>query len=125
MPTCSVQFAGVSRGLPATFADYEAVARVDFALSPRDQLFFRYLFTQPIYSPNPNGAGQFGVPAEEGWTNTITRNQQAALDWTRNWTSHLVNQVRFSYVREVSMFQQGGYPNCLANELGACPRSMP
>ena len=29
----------------------------------------------------------------------LARNQQAALDWTRNWTTHLVNQVRFSYVR--------------------------
>jgi len=121
LPTCTVDFAGVSRGLPATFNDYEAVGRVDFTLSPRDQLFFRYLFTQPIFSPNSAAPGQFGVPAEEGWPNTITRNQQAALDWTRNWTSHLVNQLRFSYVREVSVFEAGAYPNCLAGALGACP----
>ena len=119
---CSVAFDGVSRSLPAVFNDYEAVARVDFALSPRDQFFVRYLFTEPTFGGSDSSAvGQFGDAGEGGTLTQLARNQQIALDWTRNWTSHLVNQVRFSYVREVTASLGGAYPACSAGSVGACP----
>jgi len=117
---CQVVFNGVSRSLPSLDNDYEAIGRVDMVLSPKDQLFVRYLFTQPEGEPTST-PGQFGVFAEEGSEINVSRNQQAALDWTRNWTNHLVNQVRFSYVREFSGFLGGAYPACSGASLGACP----
>jgi len=121
LAACNVQFGGVSRNLPAIANDYEAVARVDFVLSPKDQLFVRYLFVQPLLGGSNVSPAQFGTAAEGGTVSFGGRNQQAALDWTRNWTTHLVNQVRFSYVRAFSGFQGGGFPDCLAANLGACP----
>jgi len=116
-----VQMDGITRSLPAIFNDYEAVARVDFALSPRDNLFFRYLFTQFVDAGGNGAAGQFGTPAEEGTEDDLARNQQAAVDWTRNWTSHLVNQIRVSYVRAFAGFQNGDYLGCTTSAIGTCP----
>jgi hypothetical protein len=118
---CSVQFAGVSRTLPSIANDYEVVARVDMAMSPRDQLFVRYLFTQPLLAGSNVSPAQFGNSAEGGTVSFGGRNQQIALDWTRSWSTFFVNQVRFSYVREFSGFQGGAFPDCTAGDLGACP----
>jgi len=119
---CSVQFSGISRTLPNVFNDYEAVARVDFVLSPKDQFFVRYLFTQPIFAGSQSSAvGQFGNAAEGGTLDQLARNQQIALDWTRNMSTHLVNQVRFSYVREVTSSQNGSFPGCTPSALSGCP----
>jgi len=116
-----VQLAGVSRSLAAIYNDYESVARVDFVLSPRDNLFFRYLFIQNINAGFNGGAGQFGIPAEEGTQDVVARNQQAAVDWTRNWTSHLVNQVRFSYLRNFAGWQNGDFLGCTSATITSCP----
>ncbi|MGA9207030.1 MAG: hypothetical protein WB347_04460, partial [Terriglobales bacterium] len=116
-----VQFDGVTRSLPAIYNDYESVARVDFALSPRDNLFVRYLFTQPVSAGGNGALGQFGTAAEEGTQDVFARNQQAAVDWTRNWTSHLVNQLRFSYVRAFSGEQNGDYLGCTPGSINSCP----
>jgi hypothetical protein len=116
-----VDLEGVTRTLPAIFNDYEATGRVDFALSPRDNLFVRYLFTQPV-SAGFNGAlAQFSTIPEDGTQDVFARNQQAAVDWTRNWTSHLVNQVRFSFVREFSGEQNGNFIGCTPAAINACP----
>jgi hypothetical protein len=52
-----------------------------------------------------------------------SRNQQIALDWTRNWSNNLVNQARFGYVRLGVFFQGGTFPNCTvaAFSSGVCP----
>ncbi|MGO9210855.1 MAG: TonB-dependent receptor domain-containing protein [Terriglobales bacterium] len=119
---CSgVEFGNVTRSLPAVFNDYEAVGRVDFVLSPRDQLFFRYLFTQNVFGGSDSAPGQDTSAAASGTPDDLARNQQAALDWTRNWSTHLVNQVRFSYVRAVSSFQNGGFLGCTPASLSSCP----
>ena len=116
-----VEFGNVTRSLPAVFNDYEAVARVDFVLSPRDQLFFRYLFTQNVFGGSDSPPGQDTSAAASGTPDDLARNQQGALDWTRNWSTHLVNQVRFSYVRAVSSFQNGGFLGCTPASLNSCP----
>ena len=116
-----VQMDGVTRSLSSIFNDYEGVARVDFVLSPRDNLFFRYLFTQLVFAGGNGAAGQFGTPAEEGTEDDLVRNSQAALDWTRNWTTHLVNQVRFSYLRSFSGFQNGDFLGCTSAAINTCP----
>jgi hypothetical protein len=117
---CAVEFAGITRSVPAPANSYDVTGRADFVLSPKDQFFARYLFTQDFIGNN--GAGQFGDVAEGGAVTFLGRNQQIALDWTRNVTNHLVNQVRFSYVREASSFPAGSYPTCLPSALGTgCP----
>ncbi len=117
---CAVDFAGISRTVASPANNYQATGRVDFTLSPRDQLFVRYLFNQSFVGNN--GPAQFGTIAQGGTGDFLGRDQQIALDWTRNWTTHLVNQARFSYVREASSFPAGSFPNCLPTGLGGnCP----
>jgi len=123
LPACDVQFAGISRSVPAPANTYEATGRVDFVLSPKDQFFARYLFTQFFLGGPLNNPAQFGDIAEGSAINALGRDQQIALDWTRNLTTRLVNQLRFSYVREASSFPADGYPKCLAAQIGtaSCP----
>ena len=100
----------------------KSVGRVDFALSPRDQFFTRYLFQQQVFAGGFGSVAQYGNGAEGGTLDSPDRAQQIALDWTRNWTPHLVNQARFGYVRLFAGTGSGtSDPTCTTANLGNCP----
>ncbi len=120
--SCTAQFGGITRSLPGIYNDYESVGRVDFALSPRDQFFTRYLFQQQVFAGGFGSVAQYGNGAEGGTLDSPDRAQQIALDWTRNWTPHLVNQARFGYVRLFAGTGSGtSDPTCTTANLGNCP----
>jgi len=119
--TCTgVPFSSVSRSLPGLFNNYEAIGRADFVMSPKDNFFARYLFQQQLFT-GAFGTGRFAAGAV---VDVPSRSQQIALDWTRSWTPHLVNQVRFSYERLQVGFQGGTFPNCVGQTLSSCPTGI-
>ncbi|HZQ22858.1 MAG TPA: TonB-dependent receptor [Terriglobales bacterium] len=117
-PGCTpIQFGAVSRFVASPFNDYEATGRVDFKLTNRDNLFVRYVFQQQI-----NNGINFGLGIDVGdWQQIPGRNQSVGLDWTRNWSNSFVNQARFSYSREKSIFNEGGFTSCNFGNPLACP----
>ena len=127
LPACpGVEVGDVRRALPGLFDNYEALARVDIALSSRDQFFARYLHQQQLFTGalgalNGSGSTVAGGDAADN----PAGGQQIALDWTRNWTTHLVNQVRFSYERTALLFEAGTFPTCTTGSGGGtCPPTI-
>jgi len=115
LSTLQVPMSDVTRTPAAPANDYEITARADFQLSSKDRFFARYLFQQTITAV---GAGNV---AQGGWVDVPARSQQIALDYTRTFSSRLVNQVRFSYERIGVAFEAGAFPFCLQSNLSACP----
>ena len=50
--------------------------------------------------------------------------QQIGLDWTRNFNNAFVNQVRFSFSRASSFFNEQSFPSCNSNSPTACPADL-
>jgi hypothetical protein len=123
-----VQIGNVTRGLPGLFNNYEVVARGDIALGPKDQFFARYLHQQQVFTGalNAGNIGGASTVAGGGLLDNPSGGQQIALDWTRSWTNHLVNQVRFSYERTGVFFEGGGgFPTCTTGSGGgSCPPTI-
>ena len=112
-----IQFGSISRFVPSPFNDYEATGRVDFKLSDKDNFFARY-----VYQKTFNGGVNFGNGIDVGDFQDIPGlSQQIGLDWARTFSSTFVNQVRFSFSRASSFFQEQSFPNCNSNSPTDCP----
>ena len=112
-----IQFGQISRFVPAPFNDYEATGRVDFKLSDKDNVFARY-----VYQKTFNGGVNFGNGIDVGDYQDIPGlSQQIGLDWARSFSNTFVNQVRFSYSRASSFFQEQSFPTCNSNTSTQCP----
>jgi outer membrane receptor protein involved in Fe transport len=120
-PSCvPIQFGAVSRFVPSLYNDYEGTGRVDIQVTSKDNFFARYVFQQ-ISSDGNN----FGNGIDVGdWQTAPGRNQQIGLDWVRNWTNRLVNQVRFSYSRAFFSLNEGGFTGCNAAAPLNCPTDI-
>ncbi len=115
-----IEFGQVSRAVSQPFNDYEATGRVDFRLSNRDNFFARYLFQQTFA-----GGINFGNGAQVGdWQSIPGRNQQIGLDWVRNVNNSLINQVRLSYSRALSYFNEGSFTGCNSSAPLNCPTDV-
>jgi Carboxypeptidase regulatory-like domain/TonB-dependent Receptor Plug Domain len=118
--TASVEVAGVQRTIASIFNDQEELGRVDWQPSAKDHLFVRY-FYQPMLSTGVSGlytiaAGDFvDVPST---THSI------GADWTHTFTSHFVDQLRYSFQQSKVYFEGGAYPNCVTTNFGACPAQV-
>jgi outer membrane receptor protein involved in Fe transport len=75
--------------------DY-VLARVDYNISAKDSVFFRYVSDRATYM-NPFGGSPIPLWAETD----ITRNNYATAEWRRVITPNLVNLARISFVRPV------------------------
>lgn len=114
-----IQIAGVTRTLPTPFHGFNFPVRVD-GQSGANSFMVRYLFNRGNnFNTQDNGAG--------GWVINVTALSQATLaSWTRNFSSHVVNEVRVGFDRLNVNFggntignafepDQGGILNALAN----------
>ncbi len=105
---------------PAPFNDYEATGRVDFKVTEKDNFFARY-----VYQKTFNGGVNFGNGIQVGdWQVIPGLSQQIGLDWTRTFNNAFVNQVRFSYSRSSSFFNEQSFSSCNQNNPTACPTDM-
>jgi outer membrane receptor protein involved in Fe transport len=115
--TAPIQFGTVTRFIPSPFNDYEATGRVDFKITDKDNFFVRYIFQKLI-----NDGVNFGNGIDVGdWQTVPGKNQQLGLDWIRTWSPVFVNQVRLSFSRERSFFEEGSRPNCTDSDPTNCP----
>jgi hypothetical protein len=115
----NIQIAGVTRTLPTPFHGFNFPLRVD-GQAGANSFMARYLFNRGNnFNTQDNGAG--------GWVINVTALSQATLaSWTRNFTPHMVNEVRVGFDRLNVNFggntignslepDQGGILNALAN----------
>src|SRR5229473_2867046 len=89
----NVQLGGVIRVLPTPFHGFDFVNKVDGQLSSKDNVMARYLFNR---GNNFNGSDN----PVTGYAANVTALSQAILvSWTRNLTSHMVNEFRVGFDR--------------------------
>jgi outer membrane receptor protein involved in Fe transport len=115
-----IEFGSLTRFVPGPFNDYEATGRVDFKLTAKDSFFARY-----VYQKTFSGGVNFGNGIQVGdWQSVPGLSQQIGLDWVRDFSNAFVNQVRFSFSRASSFFQEQSFPSCSSNTPTACPADM-
>jgi hypothetical protein len=115
-----IEFGSITRFVPGPFNDYEATGRLDFKLTPQDSFFGRY-----VYQKTFNGGVNFGNGIDVGdWQTVPGLSQQVGLDWVRDFSNAFVNQIRFSFSRASSFFQEQSFPSCNSNTPTACPADM-
>jgi len=115
-----VEFGELTRFVPGPFNDYEATGRLDFKLSEKDNFFGRY-----VYQKTTSGGVNFGNGIQVGdWQTVPGLSQQIGLDWVRNFSNAFVNQVRFSYSRASSFFDEQSFPGCNSTNPTNCPTDM-
>ena len=115
-----IEFGSMTRFVPGPFNDYEATGRLDFKLSSKDNFFGRY-----VYQKTFSGGVNFGNGIQVGdWQSIPGLSQQIGLDWVRNFSNVFINQVRFSFSRASSFFQEQSFPGCNSNSPTNCPTDM-
>jgi outer membrane receptor protein involved in Fe transport len=119
--SADVEFAGVTRNPPSLFNDREFSGKVDVNITNKDRVGARYIFQQNILTAATAGPGGFAAGA---WVDIPARDQQIALDWTRTFSSQMVNQLRYSFSRAGFGFEAGSFPSCTRANIFACPTSI-
>src|SRR6266567_5880490 len=116
--TATIDFAPITRSVPALFNDREFTGRVDLQITSKDRLGSRYIFQQSIQT---GATGRFAAGA---WVDIPARDQQIALDWTHTFSGTFLNQVRYSFSRAGFGFEGGSFPTCVRATITACPTSI-
>lgn len=115
-----IEFATARRTVQSPYNDDEAMGRFDYQLSSRDRIFGRY-----IYQKSFNYDYNYFGPAEAvtgSFVNVGGTSHYVGADWTHTFSSHFLNQLRYSYAQATSTFGGGGFPNCTTdNILTGCP----
>jgi hypothetical protein len=114
-----IEFANVQRSVPNPFDDTQVTGRGDWQISDKDKFFARYIWQHNVF-----GAGS-GTISSGAYVAVPAKDQQIGLDYSRTWTNHFVQQLRFSYSRAAVVFAGGGgYPNCTIGDVTACPTNI-
>lgn len=103
---CNVEMGGIKRTLPTPYHGFDWITKVDYQ-GNRDTFSGRYLFNR---NNNFNSAGS---PSTGYMANVPGLNQQARLNWTRNLTPRMVNELSLTFGRLNAQF--GG------NSFGTVP----
>jgi outer membrane receptor protein involved in Fe transport len=115
-----IEMGVISRFVPGPFNDWEATGRIDVRLSSKDNFFGRYIFQK-----TDNEGVNFGNGISVGdWQTVPGKSQQIGLDWTRTFTNAFVNQVRVSFSRASSFFNEGSFPQCNSSAPLDCPTDV-
>src|SRR6266571_3971985 len=116
--TATIDFAPITRSVPALFNDREFTGRVDLQITSKDRLGSRYIFQQNILT---GATGRFSAGA---WVDIPARDQQIALDWTHTFSVTFLNQARYSFSRAGFGFEGGSFPTCTRATINACPTGI-
>jgi Carboxypeptidase regulatory-like domain len=94
---CDVQMGGVSRNLPNGSHEYDWVTRVDFVASPKDTVYWRYLYQkQDFFDQDSFVSGDAAL----GYPNDVPSLGQAiGIDWTHQISNRMINELRLNYGR--------------------------
>jgi len=113
-----IEFAPVTRNVPALFNDREFTGRVDVQITSKDRVGSRYIFQQNIQT------AATGTFAPGDWVDIPARDQQIALDWTHTFSGSFLNQMRYSFSRAGFGFEGGAFPACLRASINQCPTGI-
>jgi outer membrane receptor protein involved in Fe transport len=114
-----IEFAQIQRSVPNPFDDTQVTGRGDWQISDKDRFFARYIWQHNVF-----GAGS-GTISSGAYVAVPAKDQQIGLDYSRTWTNHFVQQLRFSYARAAVVFAGGGgYPDCTIGNVTACPTNI-
>jgi outer membrane receptor protein involved in Fe transport len=115
-----IEFGELTRFVPGPFNNYEWTGRVDFKVTEKDNFFARY-----DYQKTFSGGVNFGNGIQVGdWQSVPGLSQQVGLDWTRTFNNVFQNQVRFSYSRANSFFEEQSFSGCNSNSPFNCPTDV-
>ena len=117
--TAMVEEQGVTRSIASPFNDQEEMARMDWQPGEKDHFFLRYYY-QPQFSI---ADGSNGVAAGD-WVTVPSVTYSVGADWTHSFTTHFVDQVRYSFQEAKVPFEGGAFPDCVVSNFGACPAQM-
>ena len=118
----TIEVAAVQRTIPSILNDQEELGRVDWQPTSKDHLFVRY-FYQPGLSTGVGGS-YLGAIAAGDFVSVPSTTHSVGADWTRSFSVHFVDQLRYSFQEAKIYFQGGAYPNCVATDFGACPAEI-
>ncbi len=118
--SAQVEVAGIQRAISSIFDDQEELGRLDWQPTSKDHLFLRY-FYQPA---NETGVGGTFSIAAGDFVDVPATLHAVGADWTRTFTAHFIDQLRYSFQEAKIYFQGGAYPNCVATNFGGCPAEI-
>ena len=116
--SANIEFAEIGRSIPSLSNDEELLERLDLQPTTKDHVFIRYFYQDDPYL----NAG--GSVTEGSWYNVPDTAHSVGADWSRTFTSSLVNQIRYSFQQTSILFQSGGQPNCTTTAPDNCTTSI-
>jgi len=115
----TVPFAFVTRTVATPFDDTQITGRGDWQISSKDRFFMRY-----VYQDNINAVGS-GTISSGAFVAVPAHDEQYGFDYTRDWSTHLVQQTRVGYSKAAVIFAGGeAYPQCSIANVTACPPNI-
>ena len=114
-----VPFAFVQRTVATPFDDTQITGRGDWQISSKDRFFLRY-----VYQDNVNAVGS-GTISSGAFVAVPAHDEQYGFDYTRDWSTHLVQQTRVGYSKAAVQFAGGeAFPQCSIANVTACPPNV-
>ncbi|KAA6455853.1 TonB-dependent receptor [Acidobacteria bacterium AB60] len=117
--TANVEVSQYKRNLNAAVFDQEQLGRLDYQLTPKDRLYLRYDYQDNPYEPAFYLYTAAGI-ASGGYQDVSAKTHQVGGDWSRTFTTSLVNQLRYGFQQSDLAFQGGAIPNCTISNFAPC-----
>jgi len=113
--SAAIPFSFVSRSVGTPFDDRQVTGRGDWQISSKDRFFVRYI------NQDSNNAVGSGTISSGAFVAVPAHDEQYGFDYTRDWSTHVVQQTRVGYSKAAVVFAGGAaYPNCTINNVTAC-----
>ncbi|MGA2535459.1 MAG: TonB-dependent receptor, partial [Terracidiphilus sp.] len=116
----NIEVSQYQRSLDQYTLDQEELGRLDYQMTSKDRMFLRY-----NYQNNPTIPGLYltsGAAAASGaFYNVNGITHEVGADWTHDFTSRLVNQLRYAFQQSTIAFQGGAVPDCTISNFAPCP----
>jgi hypothetical protein len=116
--TATIEMAEIGRSVPSLYNDEELLERMDWQPTSKDHAFIRFFYQNYPYF-NAGGSVVAGA-----WYNVPDTAYSVGADWSRTFTSSLVNQLRYSFQQTAVLFEAGGQPNCVWTTPEDCTASI-
>ena len=114
-----VEFGTITRSYSSPSNTRQFSGRGDWQISSKDRLMARYF----IDDEKTTNTDSFGTGADGYVIDLPSRGQQIGGDWTRNFGTTFINQVRFNWSR-LWVFFQGGNTGCTTAAPTGCPPAI-
>jgi hypothetical protein len=121
--TANVEVNQFSRKLAATILDQEELGRLDYQLTAKDRFYLRYNYQNNPFLPAYYLYGSEAIAAGS-YSNVTGITHQLGGDWTHQFTSALINQLRYGFQQSNIAFEGGTIPGCTISTFGPCSSTL-